>query len=119
MSVRLEMQLAFHCDETKFHSSMPRYVLLNPVEHMNIEITIHQTFCLATVDQEDTEESPATETRDRLMFIDEGPAAETRERLMYNQHVNTPTSVSCAIMIIYLSSLVVIGLLAFVYVSCI
>ena len=119
MSVRLEMQLAFHCDETKFHSSMPRYVLLNPVVRMPIDITIHQTFYLATVDQEDTEESPATETSDRLIFIDEGPATETRERLMYAQHVGTPTSVSCAIIIIYLSALVVIGLLAFVYVSCI
>ena len=113
------MQLAFHCDATKFHSSMPRYVLLNPVEHMNMKITIHQTFCLATVDQEDTEEIPATETRDRLIFIEEGPATETRERLMYARNMGTPTSVSCAIMIIYLSALVVIGLLAFVYVSCI
>ena len=99
---------------------MPRYVLLNPVVRMDIEITIHQTFCLATVDQEDTEEIPATETRDRLIFIDQGSATETRERLMYaQQHVGTPTSVSCAIIIIYVSALVVIGLLAAVYISCI
>ena len=82
---------------------------------MPINITIHHTFHLATVDQEDTEESPATETRDRLIFIDEGPATETRERLMYAQHVGTPTSVSCAMLgyaIIFLSALAVIGLLA-------
>ena len=103
VSVGLDMQLAFHCDKTKFHSSMPRYVLLNPAVHTPINITIHHTFYLTTVDQEDTEESLATETRN----------TETRERLM--QHVGTLTSVSCAMLgyaIIFLSALAVIGLLA-------
>ena len=82
---------------------MPRYVLLNPAVHTPINITIHHTFYLTTVDQEDTEESLATETRN----------TETRERLM--QHVGTLTSVSCAMLgyaIIFLSALAVIGLLA-------
>ena len=84
---------------------MPRYILLNPAVHTPINITIHHTFYFTTVNQEDTEESLATETRN----------TETRERLMYAQHFGTPTSVSCAMLgyaIIFLSALAVIGLLA-------